>query len=168
LLVRGRHFSINTYSTYRLTISAATIASKMKAQAILIKGMLALFSLLAYAEAAKQPANRVLLRNVQSLTLRKDSKTSHRRVSALPQVRFDHSIIQSPSLTLDFNQLKCIGGNGKGHYEIDVLRCTNSGSGYDSNDVEWTCKASLPPEFKLGSTDVICEGYNNADDPYIL
>jgi hypothetical protein len=48
------------------------------------------------------------------------------------------------------------------------MRCTNSGSGYDNDDVEWTCKASLPPEFKLGSTDVICEGYKSPDDPYIL
>jgi hypothetical protein len=48
------------------------------------------------------------------------------------------------------------------------MRCTNSGTAYDDDDVEWTCKASLPPEFKLGSTDVICEGYNNPDDPYIL
>jgi hypothetical protein len=48
------------------------------------------------------------------------------------------------------------------------MRCTNSGSSYGSADVEWTCKASLPPEFKLGSTDVVCEGYANADDQYVL
>jgi selenophosphate synthase len=30
--------------------------------------------------------NKVLLRNVQSLTLRKDKWTTHRRVSAVPQV----------------------------------------------------------------------------------
>lgn len=34
--------------------------------------------------------------------------------------------------------------------------------------IQWTCTASLPPEFKLGSTDVICEGYDSPDDPYIL
>jgi hypothetical protein len=51
---------------------------------------------------------------------------------------------------------------------VQVMRCTNSGSGYDTDDVEWTCKAALPPEFKLGSTDVICEGYSSSDDPYIL
>jgi len=48
------------------------------------------------------------------------------------------------------------------------MRCTNSGSSYDENNVEWTCKASVPPEFKLGSTEVICEGYEHPDDPYIL
>lgn len=48
------------------------------------------------------------------------------------------------------------------------MRCTNSGASYDEDNVDWTCKASLPPEFKLGSTDVICEGYSNPDDPYVL
>jgi hypothetical protein len=48
------------------------------------------------------------------------------------------------------------------------MRCTNSGSSYDEDNIDWTCKASLPPEFKLGSTDVICEGYSSPDDPYIL
>ena len=48
------------------------------------------------------------------------------------------------------------------------MRCTNSGSSYDEDNIDWTCKASLPPEFKLGETEVICEGYSNPDDPYIL
>lgn len=48
------------------------------------------------------------------------------------------------------------------------MRCTNQGYDYDENDVQWTCNAELPPEFKLGSTDVICEGYRDADDPWIL
>lgn len=140
----------------------------MKAQSILIKGILALLSLFALIEAAETRGHKVFLRNVQSLTLKKGLKTSHRRVAAVPQ-------------------LNCIGGSGKPHYEVDVsfqsssfpagipisnqfqvMRCTNSGSGYDTDDVEWTCKAALPPEFKLGSTDVICEGYSNSDDPFIL
>ena len=48
------------------------------------------------------------------------------------------------------------------------MRCKNSGSGYDASSVEWTCSAALPPEFKLGSTDVICEGYDGPDDEYVL
>lgn len=40
------------------------------------------------AEAASKQSNRVLLSNVKSLTLRKDAKTSHRRVPAVPQVTF--------------------------------------------------------------------------------
>lgn len=38
-------------------------------------------------------SNRIKLSNVQSLTLRKGQQTSHRRVSAVPQVR-----ISSPPL----------------------------------------------------------------------
>lgn len=48
------------------------------------------------------------------------------------------------------------------------MRCRNSGSAYGGEDVEWTCTASLPPEFKLGSTNVQCEGYDSSDDPYVL
>ena len=51
---------------------------------------------------------------------------------------------------------------------MDVMRCTNQGSGYDDESIQWTCTASLPDEFKLGSTDVICEGYDSSTDPYIL
>ena len=32
---------------------------------------------------------KVLLRNIQTLTLRKDHKTTHRRVAAVPQVRLE-------------------------------------------------------------------------------
>jgi hypothetical protein len=48
------------------------------------------------------------------------------------------------------------------------MRCKNAGADYDENNIQWTCTASLPEEFKLGSTDVICEGYDYPEDPYIL
>lgn len=99
--------------------------------------------------AARKSPESVLLSNVKSLTLRKDLKTSHNRVSAVPQ-------------------LKCVGGTAQGLYEIDVLRCKNAGSSYGDEDVQWTCTASLPSEFKLGSTDVICEGFSSSEDPYVL
>lgn len=38
------------------------------------------------AEALRKPSDSVLLSSVKSLTLRKDAKTSHRRVAAVPQV----------------------------------------------------------------------------------
>ncbi|CAO2649462.1 Nn.00g068470.m01.CDS01 [Neocucurbitaria sp. VM-36] len=100
------------------------------------------------AEALRS-GSKVKLSSVQSLTLRKGLSTSHRRVEAIPQ-------------------LKCIGGSARGLYDVDVMRCKNSGSDYDENSIQWTCTASLPEEFKLGSTDVICEGYDSPDDPYIL
>ncbi|KAF2474116.1 DUF1183-domain-containing protein [Lindgomyces ingoldianus] len=98
---------------------------------------------------ALRSGQKIKLSNVQSLTLRKGLETSHRRVPALPQ-------------------LKCIGGSAKGLYEVDVMRCKNSGYDYNEEDIQWTCTASLPEEFKLGSTDVICEGYDSPNDPYIL
>lgn len=48
------------------------------------------------------------------------------------------------------------------------MRCMNQGADYDNEDVQWTCSASLPVEFKLGSTDVICEGFTSSQDPYVL
>ncbi|KAL8997471.1 MAG: hypothetical protein Q9169_003251 [Polycauliona sp. 2 TL-2023] len=97
----------------------------------------------------KTEGQKVLLSTVQSLTLRHDLKTSHRRVAAVPQ-------------------LKCIGGNAKDYYNVDIMRCKNQGADYDREDIQWTCSASLPSEFKLGSTDVICEGYESSNDPYVL
>ena len=138
----------------------------MKLRSVLAAVLTILLSNLTCIQAVSQPKNSVLLRNIKSLTLYKDRTTTHRRVSAIPQVRQDKLQITVALLTLA--KLKCIGGSGKGHYEVDVMRCTNSGSSYDEDNVDWTCKASLPPEFKLGETEVICEGYSNPDDPYIL
>ncbi|KAI4131164.1 MAG: hypothetical protein LQ338_001369 [Usnochroma carphineum] len=97
----------------------------------------------------KGEGEKVLLSKVQTLTLRHGAQTSHRRVPAVPQ-------------------LKCVGGNARGLYDVDVMRCKNQGSDYDDENIQWTCTASLPPEFKLGSTDVICEGYQSSSDPYVL
>ncbi|KAK7429988.1 hypothetical protein QQZ08_003377 [Neonectria magnoliae] len=103
------------------------------------------------ALAARPPKDAILLSDVESLTLRgAGAKTAHRRVSAIPQLR---CISSRPICDL---------------YQIDVLRCTNQGSSYGDEDIEWSCAASLPEELKLGSTDVICEGYNSPDDRYIL
>lgn len=97
-----------------------------------------LITALAASSFAKTTKDKgaVLLSKVRSLTLRDGYETSHRRVSALPQ-------------------LNCVGGNAKGLYNVEEMRCKNSGSQYDAEDVQWTCQASLPPEFKLGSTEVM-------------
>ncbi|EUC38132.1 hypothetical protein COCCADRAFT_1159 [Bipolaris zeicola 26-R-13] len=105
--------------------------------------------LLAASGAEALRSDKVKLSNIQSLTLRKGQQTSARRVDPIPQ-------------------LKCIGGSARGLYEPEIMRCKNSGSDYDENSIQWTCTASLPEEFKLGSTDVICEGYDYPEDPYIL
>ncbi|KAJ5778940.1 hypothetical protein N7457_006660 [Penicillium paradoxum] len=92
----------------------------------------------------------ILLSNVQSLTLRAHRMTSSRRISPVPQ-------------------LSCIGPKQTCKlYQPEIMRCTNQGYDYDEEDVQWTCTADLPAEFKLGATDVICEGYRNADDKWVL
>ncbi|KAE8446684.1 hypothetical protein EG329_011728 [Mollisiaceae sp. DMI_Dod_QoI] len=98
--------------------------------------------------AKKIPKDAILLSQVKTLTLRSNAKTSHRRVSAIPQ-------------------LTC-KGPACSHYKVDVMRCTNQGSSYGTEDVEWSCTATMPEDFKLGSTEVICEGYSSPDDPYVL
>lgn len=93
----------------------------------------------------------ILLSNVKTLTLRANRQTTSRRVPPIPQ-------------------LSCVGPSKKicNLYQIDIMRCTNDGYDYDAEDVQWTCTASLPPEFKLGATDVICEGYRSSEDKWVL
>lgn len=52
----------------------------------LCPALLTLSACVGETEAARKPADSLLLSNVKTLTLRKDLKTSHRRVSAVPQV----------------------------------------------------------------------------------
>ncbi|GBG26182.1 Store-operated calcium entry-associated regulatory factor [Hondaea fermentalgiana] len=62
-------------------------------------------------------------------------------------------------------QLTCVGGDCS--FEPDVVQCRNVGT--DSyGEVQWACTAQLPNEFDLGTTDVVCEGFNSRDDPFIL
>lgn len=106
----------------------------------------------ACSKSQKPPGkDAILLSNVQSLTLRGNRMTSSRRVSPIPQ-------------------LSCIGPSKKicNLYQVETMRCKNDGYDYDAEDVQWTCTAPLPPQFKLGATDVICEGYHNADDKWVL
>ena len=111
--------------------------------------LLPLLPALTHAKSYSKSKDAVLLSKVRSLTLHANKLTTGRRSSPIPQ-------------------LTCVGGNACDQYEIDVLRCKNSGSEYDAEDIQWTCQASLPPEFKLGSTEVVCEGYDGPDDSFVL
>ena len=48
------------------------------------------------------------------------------------------------------------------------MQCKNMGASYGAEDIQWTCSAEIPDEFKLGRTEVVCEGYSSPDDPYVL
>lgn len=112
----------------------------------------AILGLLAFLQlTTAKPKNAILLSEVQSLTLRAGKMTSHRRVAAVPQL----SCTANPPAICDL-------------HPIDVMRCTNQGAGYDDQDIQWSCTAPLPPELKLGATEVVCEGYASRDDPYVL
>ncbi|KAL2418152.1 hypothetical protein ABEF95_011394 [Exophiala dermatitidis] len=96
------------------------------------------------------PRDAVLLSKVSAITVRAGKQTSSRRVSPVPQ-------------------LQCVGPAWICKlYSVDTMRCTNEGADYDENNIQWSCKASLPEEFKLGSTEVTCEGYESSEDPYVL
>uniref|UniRef100_A0A914HXJ4 Store-operated calcium entry-associated regulatory factor n=1 Tax=Globodera rostochiensis TaxID=31243 RepID=A0A914HXJ4_GLORO len=92
-------------------------------------------------------ANRVLLRDITSLTLRRGEYTSGRRSSPVPQ-------------------LECVGGTAYGKFAPKVVQCYNRG--WDGRDVQWECKAEMNKDYQFGSIDVSCEGYDYSNDPYIL
>ncbi|EKD20504.1 uncharacterized protein L3040_004208 [Drepanopeziza brunnea f. sp. 'multigermtubi'] len=96
----------------------------------------------------KKPSDAILLSEVSTLTLRAKGKTAHRRLPAIPQ-------------------LIC-SGPWCNRYSIDRMRCINQGSSYNKEDVEWSCTAETSDDFKLGSTEVTCEGYDSREDPYVL
>ncbi|KAH6719599.1 transmembrane protein-like protein 66 [Leptodontidium sp. MPI-SDFR-AT-0119] len=115
---------------------------------LLYPALLALLTFTTPSLSTKKPKDAILLSSVKTLTLRSNALTSHRRVSAIPQ-------------------LKCVGPACK-HHAVERMRCTNQGSSYNEEDIEWSCTADMPEDFKLGSTEVTCEGYTSRDDPYIL
>ena len=129
---------------------------RLPVTSVILTFLLSLSLLSSFTDAArvtnpkKVPKTAVLLSKVSSLTLRNGKPTAHRRASAVPQLR-------------------CVGPSHICRlYEVDVMRCKNEGADYDENNIQWTCTASLPEEFKLGSTDVTCEGYESSDDQYVL
>lgn len=90
---------------------------------------------------------KVLLRDVQVLTLKSGQMTTGRRSSPVPQ-------------------LKCIGGSAQGNFNPQAVQCYNRG--FDGQDVQWECKADMDNLYRFGSVEVVCEGYDYPDDPYIL
>ena len=97
-------------------------------------------------------SHRVLLGDVQTLSLKSNQDTLARRVLPVPQ-------------------LNCVGGDGlvlakrRGALP-NVVQCKNQGS--DGADAQWSCTAELESAFRMGVTNVVCEGYEYPDDPYVL
>lgn len=139
---------LNTLSP-AIALLALSVEAATPRDAILLSKVRTHFSSLAPPRAFR-PC-QLTSKQVESLTLRGDRPTSHRRVPAIPQLR----CVSDPRLCAK--------------HPVDLMRCANDGAGWDgAEDVQWTCTAQLPPELRLGSTDVICEGYSGPDDPYVL
>ena len=84
----------------------------------------------------------------QVLTLRAGEMTTGRRSSPVPQ-------------------LSCVGGSGAGRgWEPSVVQCSNRG--WDGREVQWECKADMEAAVRFGRVEVVCEGYDYAEDDYIL
>jgi len=110
--------------------------------------MLNLLLLVSLGQAQwKDSRDRVRLQDVQVLTLHQGKMTTGRRSSPVPQ-------------------LNCVGGSARGMFNPQVVQCYNRG--WDGVDVQWECKTDLDMDYRLGSVNVLCEGYDYPDDPYIL
>ena len=88
---------------------------------------------------------KIKLADVNALTFKDNEQTTGRRISPV-------------------SQLACQGYNCK--YAPDTIQCTNKGT--DGLSIQWECKADIDSSLRLKLDHVSCEGYENANDPYIL
>ncbi|XP_069834143.1 store-operated calcium entry-associated regulatory factor [Dendropsophus ebraccatus] len=92
--------------------------------------------------------DRVLLRDIQAVTLYADRYTNARRTNPILQ-------------------LKCVGGSAGCSAVIpQVVQCHNRG--WDGIDIQWECKMDLDNAYRFGKIEVNCEGFEYPDDPYVL
>nr|CDJ95064.1 unnamed protein product [Haemonchus contortus] len=91
--------------------------------------------------------DRVLLRDVNTITLREGQYTTGRRSSPVPQLR-------------------CVGGSARGKFQPRAAQCFKEG--FDGVDYQWRCVADMPADYEFGEIAVTCEGYDYPEDPYIL
>lgn len=110
----------------------------------MFKGFLVFFSFV-FCNAIHE---RVLLKDVQVLTLRAGAFTTGRRNSPV-------------------QQLLCQNCNDDAARKaVDTIQCRNVG--FDGRDVNWKCETELSKQYKLGRTEVSCEGFDSPEDPFIL
>jgi hypothetical protein len=110
--------------------------------------MKTLFSLLCMLLCAYYVnAQSELLTGKQVVTFHHNAMTTGRRNSPLPQ-------------------MMCVGAFCNPAYTPVSAQCHNMG--HDGQDVNWKCEASVDSQYRLGTTTVICEGYDYPDDPFVL
>ena len=92
--------------------------------------------------------SKVLLHHVKTLTLNKNEYTKYRRTASILQ-------------------LNCVGGSARSESDkVEVVQCINTG--FNGKDYSWKCKSYLPKNLRLGKLSISCEGFDYADDPYVL
>lgn len=93
-------------------------------------------------------SDRIKLTDLKIITLYSGKMTNGRRTYPIPQ-------------------LKCVGGTaGCSAFIPKVVQCSNQGS--DGYDIQWECKTDMDNAYRFGNIEVICEGYDYPDDPYVL
>jgi len=90
-------------------------------------------------------SDKIKIKDVQAITLKKNQLTRARRVAAIPQLQCRGRLCQ---------------------YAAETAQCKNAGS--DGISTQWDCIAEFPDTIRFNNIEVSCEGYEYAEDPYIL
>lgn len=99
-------------------------------------------------ERPNDKKDRIHISEIQVLTFHKGRFTNARRTSPVPQ-------------------LACVGGTAdRAMFIPDTVQCKNIGS--DGETIQWECVSEMPDNFKFGSIEVVCEGYERPGDEYVL
>ncbi|CDU24237.1 uncharacterized protein SPSC_03308 [Sporisorium scitamineum] len=85
---------------------------------------------------------RIAMSSIKTLTFYSGRWTAYRRTSPHPH-------------------LTCVGSPCD-RYQPDIVQCQAMGDG------QWKCSADLPATLRMGRVEVSCEGYDYAEDPYVL
>ncbi len=142
--VLNSRFRIRIAIEIELTRLTARMMRPILAAVLLLAATVCMFH-------ALSDTNRVILGNVRTLTFDAGKNTVGRRYAPEPQM-----------------QLKRIDSANRNTLSVKTptaMTCLNTA--YGSTNPTWQCSALLETDVHLGKTEVVCEGYNGSDDPYV-
>ncbi len=108
---------------------------------------LSALTILACCATLVDAQRRVLVSEVTSIVLHEDQLAAGRRGPPKPQLR-------------------CVKGCHLGM--VRSATCETEGLDNRGNSPSWKCTTDLPETYRLGVTMVVCEGWTNPDDRFIL
>ena len=97
------------------------------------------------ASNQNQDLSRVLLEDVPYLSFSKNKMTLGNRLPSIPQ-------------------MKCL--NKYDISKINKITCNNLG--VENNNINWECNTDIDEKYKLDKVEILCEGYESPEDPYIF